>query len=78
MARVTLIIGLANQTEVDCPVESREEAQRAIESFKGADLVKLPRPSYTKVQGSETIGVKGVVFLQPTNITYCQILGADD
>jgi len=76
--RVTLIIGLNSAIELDCPVESRAEAQQVLESLRGSDLVKLPRVTYSKVQGTEGLGVKGVVFVNPANIAYCQILGADD
>jgi hypothetical protein len=78
MARVTLIIGLASQIEIDCPVESREEADKVVESLTGDKLVKLPRASFAKIQGTAELGSKGVTFLMPGNVVYTQILGAEE
>ena len=34
MARVTLLIGLTNGQEIDCPINSRDEAQQVIEELR--------------------------------------------
>ena len=41
MARVTLLVGLTNGMEVDCPINSREEAEQVIESLRQATELTL-------------------------------------
>jgi len=78
-SRVTLIISLTNGIEIDCPVQTREEADTVVaEIGKALGSVKLPRTSFARRIGSDELGSKGVTFVNPPCVAYCQILGAED
>jgi hypothetical protein len=77
--RVTLIIGLTNGTDIDCPVESREEADKVIESIRsGGNMVRLSRASFAKRQTMSEIGSRAVTYVNPSCVAYCQVLGAEE
>ncbi|GMV37296.1 MAG: hypothetical protein AMXMBFR61_18040 [Fimbriimonadales bacterium] len=78
MSRVTLIIGLTSRVELDCPVNSREEAEQVLASLKGKDLVKVPHLTYAKLQGETELGSKGVTYVNPEAVAYSQILGTEE
>ena len=78
MARVTLIIGLTSRVELDCPVNSREEAEQVLHSLRGNDIVKVPHLTYAKLQGESELGSKGITYVNPQAVAYSQILGADE
>ncbi|MER3402846.1 MAG: hypothetical protein C4336_02055 [Armatimonadota bacterium] len=79
MARVTLLVGLTNGMEVDCPINSREEAERVIDSLrKSTELTRLPGICFVRHSGSTELGARGVVAVHPDQVVYTQILGVDD
>ncbi|MCX7992981.1 MAG: hypothetical protein N2651_04855 [Fimbriimonadales bacterium] len=79
MARVTLLIGLTNGQEIDCPINSRDEAQQVIEELRRSDdLVNLPGICFIRSSGSSELGARGVVAVHPHQVVYTQILGVDD
>lgn len=79
MARVTLLIGLTNGMEVDCPINSREEAEQVLDALRNATvLTRLPGICYVRHAGSTELGARGVVAVHPHQISYTQILGVDD
>lgn len=79
MARVTLLIGLTNGQEIDCPVNSREEAQHVINQLRTSDdLVDLPGICYIRTSGSSELGARGIVAVHPDQVVYTQILGVDE
>jgi hypothetical protein len=79
MARVTLLIGLSNGQEIDCPINSREEAQQVIEQLRRSDdLVDLPGICYIRASGSSELGARGVVAVHPQQVVYTQLLGVDE
>jgi hypothetical protein len=60
MARVTLLIGLTNGQEIDCPINSRDEAQQVIEELRRSDdLVNLPGICFVRTSGSSELGARG-------------------
>ncbi|MEI6511750.1 MAG: hypothetical protein WCO51_00545 [bacterium] len=79
MARLTLLIGLIG-IEVDCPVNTREEAEKVIEDLRSptAALVRLPGVSFIKTAGVMEMGSRGVITINPAHVMYTQILGVDD
>jgi hypothetical protein len=79
MARVTLLIGLTNGQEIDCPINSRDEAQQVIEELRRSDdLVNLPGICFVRTSGSSELGARGVVAVHPHQVVYTQILGVDE
>lgn len=79
MARVTLLIGLANGLEVDCPINSREEADQVLKTLQDGDsLTKLPGVCFVRHAGSTELGARGIVHVHPEQISYTQILGVDE
>jgi hypothetical protein len=79
MARVTLLIGLTNGQEIDCPINSRDEAQQVIEELRRSDdLVNLPGICFIRTAGSSELGARGVVAVHPHQVVYTQILGVDE
>lgn len=79
MARVTLLIGLTNGQEIDCPINSRDEAQQVIEELRRSDdLVNLPGICFVRTSGSSELGARGVVAVHPNQVVYTQILGVDE
>jgi hypothetical protein len=79
MARVTLLIGLTNGQEIDCPINSRDEAQQVIEELRRSDdLVNLPGICFVRTSGSSDLGARGVVAVHPHQVVYTQILGVDE
>lgn len=79
MARVTLLIGLTNGQEIDCPINSRDEAQQIIEELRRSDdLVNLPGICFIRASGSSELGARGVVAVHPNQVVYTQILGVDE
>ncbi|NUL81611.1 MAG: hypothetical protein HUU60_02675 [Armatimonadetes bacterium] len=79
MARVTLLVGLQNGLEVDCPVNSREQADEVLGNLKSSDkLVRLPGICFVRRSGSTELGARGLVDVHPLHVSYTQILGADE
>lgn len=79
MARVTLLIGLTNGQEIDCPINSRDEAQQVIDELRRSDdLVNLPGICFIRTSGSSELGARGVVAVHPNQVVYTQILGVDE
>ncbi|MCW5934699.1 MAG: hypothetical protein KIT45_10465 [Fimbriimonadia bacterium] len=79
MARVTLLIGLTNGLEVDCPVNSREEAEQVMKNLNENDnLQKLPGVCFVRRSGANELGARGIVHVHPDQIAYTQMLGVDD
>jgi len=79
MARVTLLIGLTNGLEVDCPINSRDEAESVLKSLQdGKSLTKLPGVCFVRHSGSTELGARGIVHVHPELISYTQLLGADE
>jgi hypothetical protein len=79
MARVTLLIGLTNGQEIDCPINSRDEAQQVIAELRRSDdLVNLPGICFVRTSGSSELGARGVVAVHPHQVVYTQILGVDE
>ncbi|MFQ3611466.1 MAG: hypothetical protein SNJ72_08230 [Fimbriimonadales bacterium] len=79
MARVTLLIGLTNGQEIDCPINSRDEAEAVINQLRQSDdLVRLPGICFIRTSGSSELGARGVVAVHPHQVVYTQILGVDD
>jgi len=79
MARVTLLIGLTNGQEIDCPINSRDEAQQVIEELRRSDdLVNLPGICFIRTSGSSELGARGLVAVHPHQVVYTQILGVDE
>ncbi|MCS7300796.1 MAG: hypothetical protein NZ556_04495 [Fimbriimonadales bacterium] len=79
MARVTLLIGLTNGQEIDCPINSRDEAQQVIDQLRQSDdLVNLPGICFIRASGSSDLGARGVVAVHPHQVVYTQILGVDE
>jgi len=79
MARVTLLIGLTNGMEVDCPIDSREAAEQVLQKLRTSDdLVRLPGVCYVRHSGSSELGARGIVDVHPNHVTYTQILGVED
>ncbi len=79
MARVTLLIGLTNGQEIDCPINSRDEAEQVINQLRQSDdLVRLPGICFIRASGSSELGARGVVAVHPHQVVYTQILGVDD
>ncbi len=79
MARVTLLIGLTNGLEIDCPINSREEAEHVLNQLRTSeDLVRLPGVCYVRHSGSTELGARGIVDVHPEHVTYTQILGVEE
>lgn len=78
MARLTLLIGLVG-TEIDCPVNTRAEADAVIEELRTSPrLVRLPGVSFIKASHTLEMGSRGVICVHPAHVQYTQILGVDD
>lgn len=79
MARITLLIGLSSGLEVDCPINTREEAEQVLNELKTTTgLQRLPGICFVRHAGSTELGARGIVHVHPQHVAYTQILGAEE
>jgi hypothetical protein len=78
MAVLTLLIGVVGM-EIDCPVDTREQAEEVIKDLKNSTtLVRLPGISHIRPAGTMDMSSKGVINVNPSQVQYTQILGVDE